>query len=36
MLLSFATIPISDSFTGIKASGRDDLDPLMHSKQGKV
>ena len=35
MLLCFATIPISDSFTAIKASGRDDLDPLMHSKHDR-
>ena len=27
----FATIPISDSFTAIKASDRNDLDPLIHS-----
>ena len=32
MLLSCATITMSDSFTAIKASGRNDLDSLMHSK----
>ena len=32
MLLSCATIPISDSFTSIKASGHNDLDPLMHQR----